>query len=226
MTHLLAPLALAAALLAAGPAAARIVFFPVDRGPLPQLEFRLGDTDAWLIPAQTKGEEGYDYEDDDDPVTPGKALNKGFTRQIVRILLHANETCDDPRIELRYRVDCIRVYYGWAADALPDRGDYAPIKKALREAEKKLAAIVSANIDRSAPVITPREGHKPAAKKLPPLRAVKKSSAKKVAKKAEAVVKETELVILRSGEDPSRREEHFDAVAEAVDSNLVILRSA
>ena len=43
---------------------------------------------------------------------------------------------------------------------------------------------------------------------------------------AEEVVKETELVILRSGEDPTRRTAHYQEVAEAVDSNLVILRSA
>ena len=43
---------------------------------------------------------------------------------------------------------------------------------------------------------------------------------------AEAVVKEAEIVILRSGEDPTRRTAHFEDVSAALDSNLVILRSA
>ncbi len=170
------------------------------------------------------------YEDDGpgkgQPKTRyGANLNKGTTNDLVRIIKDANDTCDE-RIERRYRVDCLRIYYGWAADLLPDSGEYLEIKKALRKAEKKLSAIVSKNVDRSAPVITPRERHRSAAPKMPPLRAVKPAAEKKAIAQAEAVVKETELVILRSGEDPDRRTAHFSAVAEAVDSNLVVLRSA
>lgn len=214
---------------------ARIVYFPSDRQSEEFTDFRLGDLglteDDWLIPVQCYGSGCEETEDsgrdsrDGDEVASGEGLNKGFTKKIVKILLHANSTCDE-RILPEYVVDCLRVYYGWAADAIPDRGEYADIKKALRWAEKKLTAIVSANIDRDAPVILPREGHKKNAKKLPPLRPVKKASRKKVAAQAKAVVQETELVILRSGEDPARRTEHFQEVAAAVDSNLVILRSA
>ncbi|MEZ5796959.1 MAG: hypothetical protein R3D63_05430 [Paracoccaceae bacterium] len=155
----------------------------------------------------------------------GTNLNSGTTHDLSAILRTASKTCDR-RIEKRYRIDCLRVYYGWVADKLPNTGDYLPIKQAMRTAEKKLSAIVSANVDRSAPVITPREGHKQNAKKTPPLRAVKKSAEKKAIAQAEAVIKETELVILRAGEDPTRRTAHFTEVAQAVDSNLVVLRSA
>jgi hypothetical protein len=183
-----------------------------------------------LLLWQAQSCEDCGYEDDGPgkgkpKIRYGTNLNKGTTNDLVRILLHANDTCDE-RIERRYRVDCLRIYYGWAADLLPDSGDYLDIKKALRKAEKQLSAIVSKNVDREAPVITPREGHRKSAKKMPPLRAVKPAAEKKAIAQAEAVVKETELVILRSGEDPDRRTAHFSAVAEAVDSNLVVLRSA
>lgn len=156
----------------------------------------------------------------------GSALNKGTTNTLVKIINHANSTCGSKKMAAQYRVDCLRIYYGWVADQLPDRGDYAPIKKAMRQAEAKLDRIVSANLDAQAPRIEPNEGYKPAAKRLPPIRAVKKSATRKVATQAEAVVKEAELLIIRSGEDPSRRSQHYTAVAEAVDDNLVILRSA
>lgn len=205
-------------------AEARIVFFPQTSPAGAETWFRLGaDGDLWL--AQTCGKDCEDYGDDGKSAPPGSGVNQKTTKMLILILDHANDTCDE-RIEKRYRIDCLRVYYGWVADSLPNSGDYLPIKKAMRAAEKKLSAIVSANVDRDEPIIRPREQHKKNAKKLPPLRAVKKSAVKKAVAQAEAVVKETELTILRSGEDPARRTEHFKAVAEAVDSNLVVLRSA
>jgi hypothetical protein len=61
---------------------------------------------------------------------------------------------------------------------------------------------------------------------MPRLRAVAPEAESAALAAAEAVVIETAAVILRSGEDPTRRTAHFQAIAAAVDSNLVILRSA
>jgi hypothetical protein len=143
----------------------------------------------------------------------------------VRILEGASATCDN-RIQLRYRVDCLRLYYGRVADSLPDRGDYAPIKRAMLDAEAKLDAIVTANLDEDVPAIRPRDKHKPAAKRIPPVRAVKEDRAEIAAAQAAKVVEEVELVILRSGGDPARRTPHYTAIAAAVEDNLVILRSS
>lgn len=160
------------------------------------------------------------------PVVPGPALNPGSTRIIVRLLEGANATCDDDRIDLRYRIDCLRIYYQRVADRLPATGDYLPIKKAMLDAAAKLDAIVTANLDTTAPAIRPREGHKPHAKRLSPIRAVKKENAEAAAAQAAEVVKEAELIIIRSGGDPARRTEAYTDVAAAVEENLVILRSA
>lgn len=158
---------------------------------------------------------------------PGReAINSGVTKEIVKIIAGANETCDDDRIELRYRIDCLRIYYLKVADRLPDRGDYRPIRQAMLDAAAKLDAIVLANLDETAPAIRPREGHKPLAKRLPPVRAVKKSAEQTAAAQAAAVVEEAELIIIRSGGDPARRTQAYTDVAAAVEENLVILRSA
>jgi hypothetical protein len=162
---------------------------------------------------------------DYDPPSPPNNLNEGNTRAIVRILEGASATCDN-RISLRYRVDCLKNYYGWVAASLPDRGDYAPLKRAMLDAEAKLDAIVRANLDEGAPTISPREKHKPAANRVAPIRAVREDRAEAAAAEALAVVEELELVIIRSGGDPARRTPHYNAIAAAVEDNLVVLRSA
>lgn len=155
----------------------------------------------------------------------GVVLNDGVTRDIVRILEGADKTCGT-RLDPRYRIDCLRVYYLKVADRLPRSGDYLPIRQAMLDAASKLDAIVSAHQDEAAPVIRPRDGHKPAAKRLPPLRPVKEAFVETAAAEAARVVEETELIIIRSGGDPARRTQHYTDVAAAVEDNLVILRSA
>jgi hypothetical protein len=155
----------------------------------------------------------------------GEAINSGVTREIVHILEGANRTCER-ELELRYRIDCLRIYYQRVADRLPATGDYLPIKQAMQDAADKLDAIVAANIDDAAPPIRPREGHKPAAKRLPAIRPVKAEAAAAAAAHAAEVVKEAELIIIRSGGDPARRTQAYTDVAAAVEENLVILRSA
>lgn len=155
----------------------------------------------------------------------GEAINTGLTGELVRILEGANKTCER-EIELRYRIDCLRIYYLRVAERLPSTGDYLPVKQAMLDAAAKLDAIVTANLDEAAPPIRPREGHKPAAKRLPAIRPVKEDRAEIAAAQAAEVVKETELIIIRSGGDPARRTQAYTDVAAAVEENLVILRSA
>lgn len=162
--------------------------------------------------------------DDPDPV-PGQSINSGVTKAIVKILQGANSTCDR-RIELRYRIDCLRIYYLKVAANLPNSGDYLPIKQAMLDAADKLDAIVTKYEDQSAPVLRPREGHKSGAKRLPKVRPVKEAFAEAAAVEAAMIVEETELIIIRSGGDPARRTQAYTDVAAAVEENLVILRSA
>ena len=220
------------ALALATPSAAQVVIMPSSvafpTGTGGGGESAHPEAKLWLVQS-TDGDGDDGYGGDGGSRNPkgvrGSALNKGVTKSLVKILGDANRTCDQ-RIELAYRIDCLRIYYGWVADELPETGDYAPIKKAMRRAEAKLDAIVRANLDTKEPAITPREGHKKNAKRMPPIRPVKPAAAKKAAAQAVAVVEEMELVILRSGEDPSKRKPHFTEVAAAVEDNLVVLRSA
>jgi hypothetical protein len=163
--------------------------------------------------------------DSDRDPEPGVSLNGGVTKAIVKVLQGADRTCGT-RIELRYRIDCLRIYYLKVAANLPNSGDYLPVKMAMLDAADKLDAIVTKYEDESAPVVRPREGHKSAAKRLPPVRPVKEAFAEAAAVEAAMVIEETELIIIRSGGDPARRTPHYTDIAAAVEENLVILRSA
>ncbi len=187
----------------------------------------------WLMPVVAAQAQCYDFSNEttksceyakDYPA--GESLNTGATRAIVKIIDGATNTCGSEIVELRYRIDCLRVYYMRVAESLPDTGEYLPIKKAMEDAAARLDAIVEANLDESSPRIRPREGHKPAAKRLPAIRPVQEDMAEIAAAQAAEVIRETELIIIRSGGDPARRTEHYTDVAAAVEDNLVILRSA
>lgn len=174
-------------------------------------------------------EEPADQPDSDrDPIgLPAAAnLNTDSTKLLVKALRAANTTCTSTYLPIKYRLDCIRIFYLETANALPDNGDYRAIKHALLDGAAKLDAIVSANVEPDAPKITAPIGGKPAAPRTKPLRAVKPAAIPAAEAEAEKVITETSLLILRSGEDPARRIEHYTEVSAAVDSNLVILRSA
>lgn len=189
---------------------------------------------VWVLPVSAAQAQCYDSSSESqvncpeygrDPAT-GQSLNSGVTKGIVNIIQGATDTCGSGLIDPRFRIDCLRIYYQKVAESLPDTGDYLPIKKAMLGAAAKLDAIVTANLDEQTPSIRPREGHKSLAKRLPPVRAVKEEMAEIALAQAAAVVKETELIIIRSGGDPARRTEHYTDVAAAVEDNLVILLSA
>lgn len=160
-----------------------------------------------------------------EPTSGIVALNSGNTDTIVKMLADANRTCGTVILR-KYRVDCLRIYYLRTAQSLPDRGEYRPIKVALQRAADQLDQIVTANADPTAPTIRPRERNRAAAPRMPALRAVTAKSENAVIAQAEKVVADTSMLILRSGGDPKRRSAHYQEIVAAVDSNILLLRSA
>jgi hypothetical protein len=169
---------------------------------------------------------------DTEPTSPG--VSKAVTDQIVKAIRDADRTCSDMRLvpeqkgvdERLYRIDCYRLMYRKLADGLPKRGDYAPMRRALLDASDKLNGIVRANQDTSADKIKVRERAKPAAPATAPIRAIRPDRIDVAQAQAEAVIQETAIVILRSGEIPTRRNVHYAEVSAAVEDSLVVLRSA
>ena len=153
---------------------------------------------------------------------------------MVKAVDDTNRACTDPQpvssardLNLRaYQIDCIQLHYKRIAAQIPSNGDYRDVKAALENASRELEKIVVANQDRSAAVLDIRERGKPEAPVAGSVRAIKADRLNAANRAAAAIIQETALVILRSGEIPTRRNIHYASIAKAVTSNLVVLRSA
>jgi hypothetical protein len=129
-------------------------------------------------------------------------------------------------LEANYRIDCMAERYEFLARTLPKIEGGEVASDAFRNAAKKLRAIVAESEDTDAKRIMPRIRSKNlrvgSGRKL---KAVKASSLRSANRKAEAVVEELSTVLLRSSENSDRRKAYFGLIAEAVDSNKLLLRS-
>jgi hypothetical protein len=154
---------------------------------------------------------------------PLATLDPAATDLIVRYLSASRDTCGR-KLDPRYRIDCLRAFYVSTANAIPATGAYAPVRAALFAAARKLDRIVEANLDPAAPTIRPRRadngGHH-----MQPLRAVARANLRTANAEAAKVVKETEMLILRSADVPKQRTAHYQKIATALDQNLILLRS-
>ena len=166
-----------------------------------------------------------------EPEPPGltggylATLTTPHTRDLVLLLGGIDDTCGR-RIDPRYRIDCLRATYVRLANMIPATGEYAPVRDALFAAARKLDGIVKANLDPALPTIRPRLQGKGGGRHIQPIRAVAKDKLRAANAQAAKVVKETGLLILRSGDRPPRRTLHFQQVAAAVGDNLILLRSS
>ena len=153
-------------------------------------------------------------------------VSEDTTERLVDVITTAKDTCSDEWIKDTYRIDCIRQTLLLAAAKLPTRGDYAPVRDALLDAAGKLDKIVKQNGSASSGSVSPPIGGRPLAPTLPPLRAINPAAQEKAVSEAIAVLEEAQTILLRSAENSSRRLEHYQQVAQAIDSTKVLLRSS
>ena len=112
-----------------------------------------------------------------------------------------------------YRYDCYRQVYQSAAKQLNGRPAYAEAQAVLIEVEKKLERIVARNVDPHAPPV--RKGARQ-------FRAIKPASLPRAKAQFIQALDEAETQLLRSSGGGGTQ---FARIAEAVNSNKVLLRS-
>ncbi|MEL6521385.1 MAG: hypothetical protein AAFQ66_10495 [Pseudomonadota bacterium] len=166
---------------------------------------------------------------DSDPnpgiVGPVASVSPTATETIVREIQDAADTCS--RIPDIYRLDCLRAEYERIARQLPKRGDYAEVQRIMARTARDLNRLVRGNRD----VTKPRAAvQRPAAANAAPtrtdsFRAVQESRVNQTAAAAIAIIEEAETRLLRSAENSTRRQAHFQDVALALESGKVLLRS-
>lgn len=148
---------------------------------------------------------------------------------VERMIAEIERTSDDcAQLDKGFRIDCLAAKYEEIALSLPNSGDQKIVKSALNTAARKLRRIVRQNADPAVPktrfaLQTPDGATKPITSR--PLRAIKPAAQEQANAAAAVVIDELSTKLLRSSENSARRQEYFVGVAQAVDSNKVLLRS-
>ncbi len=155
---------------------------------------------------------------------PGDATESA-TRAIVQGLQDSTRFCASvPQLE--YRVDCLSERLQAVAAAIPAAGDYAEARALLLRTADDLGALVSANAATDLPQARiSRGGDAPLATSRP-LRPVATAALPEVAARAEAILQETETLLLRSSTGTAARTLAYQQIAAAVGSTKLLLRSA
>ncbi|WP_417700764.1 hypothetical protein [Pseudophaeobacter sp.] len=166
----------------------------------------------WLVPSTGAGSEGGGGGDYGGGSGASQGLNNATTRSVVNILNRGASSCR--RLPWTYKYDCYRWVYKRAADKLVGNTAYSEAYKALTDVETSLDTLVRQNRDPSQPVRR---------RALETYTPVKPESRPKVTRGAEQALDRAETVLLRS---PASKQVHYARIADAVNSNKTLLRSA
>ncbi len=155
---------------------------------------------------------GGDGPDETEIRPPGGAgLSNSVTNRVVRLLKSKFEGCR--KFETVYRYDCYRQTYRSAAASLEGKKAYADAYEALRDVEKSLDQIMARSADPQKPKI--RKG-------LQTYQPIKPAAAPKAKADLNRALDQAETKLLRA---PDSARTHYARIAEAVNSNKVLLRS-
>lgn len=149
-------------------------------------------------------------------MTGGSGASSGFsnatTKAVVKTLTRGGNRC--ARLPKTYQFDCYRWVYKRAADQLRGNNAYSEALRAMEQVEETLDQAVKRNRDPEQPVRRRAlETYKP----------IKPAAVPQVTRQAEQAMTKAETILLRS---PENKQEHYSRIAEAVNSNKVLLRSA
>lgn len=139
-------------------------------------------------------------------------LSNATTNSVVLILTRDGERCNDlPRV---YKFDCVSQTYRRAARKLQSNRNYTEAYQALEQVASTLSSAVAANRDTS---------QKKLRKGLNFYTPVKPAAVPQIKQQGQRAMQKAETILLRS---PGEKKVHYARIAEAVNSNKVLLRSA
>lgn len=140
------------------------------------------------------------------------ALSNATTNKVARTLTRGAAACQ--RLDNVYRYDCYRQTYQQAAQQLNGMQAYAGAQAIITEVTQSLERTIAGNADPAAPRV--RKG-------LQTYRAIKPAALPRAKQDFITALEKAETRLLRSPED-SRA--HYVRIAEAINTNKVLLRSA
>ncbi|MGB3245135.1 MAG: hypothetical protein WBB25_11410 [Sulfitobacter sp.] len=124
-----------------------------------------------------------------------------------------------------YTVDCLGERMAELAETLPDAGDYVEAKAVLEDTAQKLRSVARRNRSATKPVARVRSTVRSTPVVTAPLTPVKTEAVEASLAEAVQILDEAETTLLRSTGSSDRRKVHYQAMAAAVGSNKILLRS-
>lgn len=155
----------------------------------------------------------------------GEFGSNNYTEVVTSNIAAAQQFCGDIENE-SYRVDCLAERLGEISDDIPQDSDYAEVKEILKNTSDQLADLARANRDTTQP-----RGRATSAGENPvttsrPLTPVTPASQPQVNAQAQAILSNTETLLLRSAEGSESKALQYSRIADAIGSSKVLLRSA
>jgi hypothetical protein len=155
----------------------------------------------------------------------GEFGSQNYTDVITGNIAAAQKFCADLNND-SYTVDCLSERLGKIADDIPRDSDYAEVKTILKDTSDQLADLARANRDPAQirgrattkgenPVTTTR-----------PLTPIRPDAVPQVNAQAQAILDNTETLLLRSAEGSESKALQYSRIADALGSSKVLLRSA
>ncbi|PCJ04468.1 MAG: hypothetical protein COB16_18675 [Rhodobacteraceae bacterium] len=139
-------------------------------------------------------------------------LSARTTNRVIYILGRGFEKCT--RLPPVYRYDCYRQTYRKASDILRGSLVYSEAYKALTGVEEALRLVVRNNVDPS---------KKPIRRGLKTYKPIQESAIPEAKARTERAMQQAETILLRA---PDNKQMQYSRIADAVNSNKVLLRSA
>lgn len=152
------------------------------------------------------------------------ALSRQITAVYEQRIERNNERCG--RIARQYRVSCMRDRLGEVARALPQQGEYAPMRAELEDAVRQLDALERANRQPGAAATRAQFKSRDETVTTGPLVPLRPEAIPAVHARASSILEETQTRLLRSGENSRKRAVHFRSIADALESGKLLLRAA
>ena len=156
---------------------------------------------------------GYGGSDSGGGAEFGSGLNRNTTNELIRILDAGFNRCTRREKKI-YRWDCYRQVYREAGKFLNGEISYSVAQDAIRHVEEEMDAVVAQYRDPTKPK------RRRLTQSFTPIKPEKIPAARD---RAERAMTEAQTILLRA---PSHTQSHYVRIADAINSNKVLLRSA
>lgn len=159
-------------------------------------------------------------------ILPGAGFGStNYTKVLVSNIAAARKFCAELGNE-SYNIDCLAERLGVISDDIPKGTDYDEVRSILKDTSKQLGKIARENRDPNQPRGRATRPGEDAETTTRPLTPVAPASLPSANAQAQAILDNTETLLLRSAAGSESKTLQYSRIADALGSTKVLLRSA